>query len=398
MRVLMCCWAWDSHYLPLVPLGWALRASGHDVRVASQPSLARVITDSGLVAVPTGPDLDHTEVHRRVMRGLGLTAVPDAPPAGGSTDGWSPTARERLRRVFGVFTAYSEAMLDDLYAYARSWRPDLVVFDPTTYAAPLVASALGIPAVRHTHGVDVTHQAREVMPELLAPLAERLGLDDIDIAGVATVDPCPPSIQIPSDLRRLPVRYIPYNGPAVLPSWLREPPAAKRRVCVTWGTSTTRIAGADLFAPPMVVAALRDMEVEVVVVLRAADVATFGPPPPGVRVIESLPLHLLLPTCQAVVHQGGNGTLLTAAWHGLPQLALPQLPDQAFHVGQLVTAGGAIALNRDQSTGPAVRAAVGSLLTDPGYGAAAGRLHAEMLATPPPADILPDLAALTGIG
>jgi UDP:flavonoid glycosyltransferase YjiC (YdhE family) len=396
MKVLVCCWAWGSHYMPLVPLGWALRAAGHDVRVASQPGFARVITDSGLVAVPTGPDLDHAEVHRRVLRDLRLSAVPDAPPAGESMAGWQPGPRERVRRVFGVFAAYAEAMLDDLYGYARSWRPDLIVFDPTTYAAPLVASALDIPAVRHTHGVDVIHQAREVVPELLAPLAERLGIADLDIAGVATVDPCPPSIQIPSDLRRLPVRYIPYNGPAVLPAWLLEPPGEKQRVCVTWGTSTTRFGDAGLFAPPMVVDAVRDLDVELVVALRDADVATFGPPPPGVRVVEGLALHLLLPTCRAVIHQGGNGTLLTAAWYGLPQLALPQLPDQTFHVRQFVTAGNSIAINREQRTAATVRTALQALLTEPGYRAAADRLHAEMLATPAPAQILPDLMALAG--
>ena len=67
--------------------------------------------------------------------------------------GWRRDDRDRVRRVFGVFTAYAEAMLDDLFDVAWSWRPDLVVYDPTTYAAPIVAAALGIPAVRHIHGV-----------------------------------------------------------------------------------------------------------------------------------------------------------------------------------------------------------------------------------------------------
>src|SRR5262245_27414949 len=102
MRVLMTSWAWPSHYLPMVPLGWALRAAGHEVRVASQPALGQVITDSGQVAVATGPDLDHEDVHRRVMRNLRLDAVPDAPPPGTSMQRWTPEKRERVRRVFGV--------------------------------------------------------------------------------------------------------------------------------------------------------------------------------------------------------------------------------------------------------------------------------------------------------
>lgn len=401
MRVLMSSWAWSSHYMPLVPLGWALRAAGHDVRVASQPGFAPVVTDSGLVAVGVGVDLDHAEVHRRVMRDLTLASVPDAPPPGGSMRGWRPGERDRVRRVFGVFTAYADAMLDDLYTFARWWRPELVVYDPTTYAAALVAAALGVPAVRHIHGVDVTYQALEVLPELLAPLADRLGLSNVDVAGAATVDPCPPSIQVPSQLRRLPVRFVPYNGPARVPEWLREPPR-RRRVCVTWGTSTTRIGGAGLFGPPRVIEAARDLDVELVVTLRGADVAALGAAsgelPPQVRVVDSLPLHLVLPTCELLVHQGGNGTLLTAARYGVPQLVLPQLPDQKFHAQRLSGSGAALVLSPEQTSGETLRSGLATLLSEPGYRDAAARLRAEMLGTPTPAQRVAELVALAGAG
>jgi UDP:flavonoid glycosyltransferase YjiC (YdhE family) len=390
----MTSWAWPSHYLPMAPLGWALRAAGHEVRVASQPALGPVITDSGQVAVAVGPDLDHDEVHRHVMRDLRLTSVPDAPPPGGSMREWTPDRRDRVRRVFGVFAAYSDAMLDDLYAFARSWRPDLIVFDPTTFAGPVVGAALGVPAVRHLHGVDVTHQARDVIVELVAPLAARLGVPDVDPLGVSTVDPCPPSMQVSAEVTRVPVRFVPYNGRAVLPAWLREAPA-RRRVCVTWGTSTTRLTGFGSFAPPVVLAAARDLDVELVVTLTGGDAdALAGTTAENVRVVRGLSLHLLLPHCAAVVHQGGNGTLLTAAYHGVPQLVLPQLPDQRFHTERFVASGAGSSLCGEDATETAVRAALAELLGEPGYAAAALRLQAEMHAMPSPADVVP---RLTGI-
>jgi len=389
----MTSWAWPSHYLPMVPLGWALRAAGHEVRVASQPALGQVITDSGQVAVATGPDLDHDEVHRRVMRDLRLTAVPDAPPPGETMRHWTPEKRDRVRRVFGVFTAYADAMLEDLYAYARSWRPDLIVFDPTTYAAPLVGAALGIPAVRHVHGVDVTYQAREVVAELVAPLAARLGLTEYDVLGVSTVDPCPPSMQVPTDVERIPTRYIPYNGRAIRPDWLREP-SRRTRVCVTWGTSTTRLAGFRFFAPPVVVSAAEGLDAELVVTLTGQEADSFTDVPASVRVVRSVPLDLLLPHCAAVVHQGGNGTILTAAYHGIPQLVLPQLPDQMFHTERLVATGAGVALRAADADRDSIRTALVDVLTEPRYRAAAQALRAEMHATPTPADILPDLEAL----
>ncbi len=396
MRVLMTSWAWASHYMPLVPLGWALRAAGHEVRVASQPRLESVITDSGAVAVPVGPDLDHNEVRRRCMRDLRLTSVPEAPTPGASMDAWQPDAKGKVRQVFSVFAAYADAMTDDLLAYAKWWRPDLIVFDPTTYAGPLVAAALGIPAVRHVHGVDVTHQAREVVPELIEPLTRKLGLDQVELLGDLTVDPCPPTMQIPVGVKRRSVRYVPYNGPAVLPSWLWQRPE-RPRVCITWGTSTTRLAGNHAFLPPRVVEMIGDRGWDIVVSLIGHDVASLVEMFRGgddIRVVESLPLHLLLPTCDAVIHQGGNGTMLSAIHDGVPQLVLPQLPDQMFHADRLAETGAGVVLRPDQVTESTVLPSVEALVADGSFREATGRMRDELHAQPTPAQIVPDLEAL----
>jgi UDP:flavonoid glycosyltransferase YjiC (YdhE family) len=296
--------------------------------------------------------------------------------------------------VFSVFTAYSEAMLDELLEYARWFRPDLVIYDPTTYAGPLVAAALGIPAVRHTHGVDVTYQAREVAAELVAPLARRIGVPGADILGALTVDPCPPSLQIESRVRRAPVRYLPYNGPAVMPEWVWAADRPRPRVCVTWGTSTRRLAGDTPVSLPDLVEWVRQLECEVVACVGAEDAAMLGEVPDGVRVAESLPLHLVLPTCAAVVHQGGNGTMLTAGYHGVPQLALPQLPDQTFHSKRLVAAGAGRALFGAEVGPDTVTAELAKVLVSKESADAAAALRAEMHAQPSPADVVAQLEGL----
>ena len=61
LRILMSTWGWRSHFYGLVPLGWALQAAGHEVRVASHPALVPAITAAGLAAVPLGADLDFAE-------------------------------------------------------------------------------------------------------------------------------------------------------------------------------------------------------------------------------------------------------------------------------------------------------------------------------------------------
>lgn len=393
MRVLLTSWAWASHYMPLVPLAWALRAADHEVQVASQPALTRVINDSGVAAVPVGPDLDHDEVRARQMADMPFSSVPRVPTAGMSMETWQPERMQQVRRVFGTFAAYSEAMLDDLAAYARYWRPDLIVYEPTTYAGPLVAKMLGIPAVRYVHGIDVTYQARQVVPELIQGMAERLGLSDVDILGDVTVDPCPPSLQIPADVSRIPTRYVPYNGPATLPEWLRQEPRLPR-VCVTWGTSTSRISQSDTFIPARLVEALSAMEIEIVMALAEEDTRRLGDVPAQLRVVDSLALHLVLPTCAAIVHQGGNGTLLTAALHGVPQLVFPQLPDQVFHTEQIVAAGVADSLPPGQFSDPAAAQRLEAMLTATSYRDRAHVLREEMLAQPTPADTVARLEQL----
>ncbi|RQX22278.1 hypothetical protein DLJ57_25730, partial [Micromonospora chalcea] len=54
----MSTWGWRSHFYSLVPLGWALQAAGHEVRVASHPSMVAAISSAGLAAVPLGADVD----------------------------------------------------------------------------------------------------------------------------------------------------------------------------------------------------------------------------------------------------------------------------------------------------------------------------------------------------
>jgi glycosyltransferase len=151
---------------------------------------------------------------------------------------------------------------------------------------------------------------------------------------------------------------------------------------VTWGTSTSVLTGGGMFLPPRVVAAAADLDAEVVVTLAPGDRAALGEVPANVRVVESLPLHLLFGSCDAVVHQGGNGTILTAVRYGLPQLVLPQLPDQLYYCRHLVNTGAVARLRVHEITDESLTVQLASVLSDPGFRTAATRLREEMLAQP----------------
>ncbi|MGE7438160.1 hypothetical protein ACQKM5_30695, partial [Kitasatospora sp. NPDC001175] len=230
MRALFITWAWGSHYYPMVPFGWALRAAGHEVMVASHPSFTPTITQAGLPALPVGSDID-------------LKAR-----AAAAFDNWRPNREDesprsvaeierRAIRWTGLASESAVAMAEDTYRFAEQWRPDFVVYEPLAYLGPGLAGDLGVPALRLLWGPDFIASIVERQKDVFASLAGRVGLDMARSFGDVTLDPCPPSLQVPADdVVRQPMRYIPYNGPAQLPAALRTPPE-RPRIVVTWGGS-----------------------------------------------------------------------------------------------------------------------------------------------------------------
>ena len=96
------------------------------------------------------------------------------------------------------------------------------------------------------------------------------------------------------------------------------------------------------------------------------------------------------------MHQGGAGTTLTALRHGLPQLILPQLVDQAANACRLLATGAGRTRAVSDLTASDLLTAGHALLDDPAYRAAAQRLQNEIADLPSPAGVVADLSALVG--
>ncbi|MEU5835655.1 nucleotide disphospho-sugar-binding domain-containing protein [Streptomyces diacarni] len=393
MRVLFISMAAVPHVFPLVPLAWALRAAGHDVRVAGQPPAVATVTRAGLTAVPIAGDFN--------VRG-DISAGPGAAEAGDDTSALSRD--EALRRFMRLgpdametaLVRLVDAMVGDLRTAVEDWRPDLVLADPLPFAAPLIAELTGAPFVRCLWGPALppgrdrtaeSDPATGRLPEALAALCERYGVPVREDYAVRTIDPCPPSMRVPDVPGRLPVRYVPYNGATELPDWLARAPK-RQRVCVTWGTSTTRILGQESSPVPMVVDAVADLGAEIVVAVSSADRGQLAGVPDGVRILEDTPLSLLLPSCDAMIHTAGAGALMTATVNGVPQVTAPShLGEQRLNAERLAAAGAGVNLSLDDFDAQAVRKATTEVLSNPGYREAAGALREEMLAQPTPAEV-----------
>jgi len=380
MRVLFATWDMNGHLNPMVPLAWALRSAGHDVTVISTPGMVPNIVGAGLPAYGAGPDFDSYAVLREQLAARNWRPTKPEPPSGDTAD---DAERNRRRRLMGFKVAVesASAQAPDAVSFARWWRPDLVVFEPAAFVGPLIARLLGVPAVRHLWSVDFTAPIAEMEEALIGDLAARFGLGSVGVNGDLTLDPAPARLQIKDGRQRERIRYVPYNGPAEVPAWVLEQPS-RRRVAITWGTSRALLGYDHLMQAPMVVEALADVDVEIVVAAVESQRELFGVLPANVRHVGRVPLHPLLQTSSVLVQQGGAGGTMTALVNGVPQVVVPQMPDEMFHAWQVEQSGGGLMVEGATATPENIRAAVLRVLDDPGILASAREQRDDILAAP----------------
>ncbi|MFE6446506.1 activator-dependent family glycosyltransferase [Nocardiopsis dassonvillei] len=414
MRVLFATQAERTHFLGLVPLAWALRAAGHEVRVASQPHLESVAAGAGLPFTAVGRDHHFARISRdgRADRHLDFDMAEDRDEV--------LTWDHLLQGYRGVVTWWwrtvNDPMFDDLVAFCREWRPDLVVWEPSTYAAPVAAQACGAAHVRHLWSVDLFSRVRRTflarmgeqpasqredpLAAWLGARAARYGVDFSEtlVHGQATVEqvPSPLRVDTPAHLDYLPVRYVPYNGRAVVPRWLRTPPT-RPRIGLSLGTTAALRLGGYTVDVATLLEGLAELDVEVVATLPASEQDKLGNVPDNARLVEYVPLHALAPTCAAMVTHGGPGTVLTGLAHGVPQLMSPnaRMFDIPVLAGLVEGAGAGRVVDPDRLDAATVTAGVRDLLEDPRHTSAAHALRARMDAMPTPADLAHTLTGLT---
>ncbi|NKZ01360.1 activator-dependent family glycosyltransferase [Nocardiopsis dassonvillei subsp. albirubida] len=406
MRILFSAYSEKTHFFSMVPLAWALRAAGHEVRVASHPELAPTITEAGLTAVPVGRDHGMWRVLSTVHGTKHWSQVPPFDVADQPADAVS---FEYLKDGYdGVvpwwFRLTNDSLSADLIEFARQWRPDLVVWEPTTFAGAVAAEAVGALHARLTWGVDLHGRVREMFvhardqqrrgPEddplrrWLARLAGSAGVPYSErlTVGHFTIDQLPPSFRLPTSLRYVDMRYVPYNGPSVVEEWLRRPPS-RPRVGVCLGLTARERGGDEPLPLARIVEALAAADVEVVVAPAPTGVRL----PANVRTAEFVPLQALAPTCSALVHHGGFGTACTTSVHGVPQLAIADQLDAPLISRGIERYGAGLHLDPRDADPASVSGALARLLGEPGFRRGAERLREDMTALPSPASVAEQL-------
>ena len=381
MRVLCSAIPLEGHVLPILPIATALMRAGHDVRFATGLDLHARIHQAGLIPIAAGPRMvDAMAAAERDPRFATLSLT------------------ERGAATFTQVIA--PAKLRDLERIVAEWRPDLIIHECTDLAAPIAASAAGVPSVTQGWGLVPAAGVNHPPVADVAGLWRAHGLEPDSYAGNFRglyLHPMPPGMEPEAGVpfgRLQPMRLDPPLDPgARLPDWTD---VLKRRgrpvVYLTLGTH-------PYFSQPgyfrTILDGLANLDIDVVATVgEHNDPVQLGPCPDNVHVERWLPISLLLPLCSLTVCHAGSGTLLASLSAGVPLVLLPRGADQFANASASERAGVARVLSPDELAPEAIAGEVAHVLGDSAYSCAAARLRAEIHAMPAPYAVVPLLEQL----
>lgn len=418
MRVLFTIFPGAAHLYPVVPLARALLGAGHEVRIACHPEMTDAVTAAGLMAVEVGERVDVPALVQACASDPRLDRVADALDiAPGDPGNRRNVIRYYMLAGFSLYhpaelPAGARTMTDDLVRFARAWQPDLVLWDPLSFAAPVAARACGAAHARVLWGLDYFGwmrssvnrrrwaQGADLLAEAAQPMLRRHGQEFTEEAllGQWSIDLMPARMRLTEEVRYLPVRRVPYTGAAPVPDWLHGP-AERPRVVLTLGVSTRKMFAEEAGFPISELLEMVDgQDLELVATLDRDQLASVRRIPDNVRTVDYLPLDLLLPTTSAIVHHGSVGTFGVAAAHRVPQLITPvEGGDGVVVAGYLQERGAGLSTGTGGFTAQELQKLLTRLLQEASFRAGADALYTDALATPSPNDVVPVLERLTDL-
>jgi UDP:flavonoid glycosyltransferase YjiC (YdhE family) len=287
-------------------------------------------------------------------------------------------------------------MLPGCRAAVTSFAPDVVVADQQALAGAAAARLSGLPWV-----TSATTPAELLSPLSALPKVEEWISDQITAFQLAS------GITDPVDLRFSGHLILVFTTPALMGSpggarearagsapgpfprhWAFTGPAlarrpergtfgwewldpARRHVLVSLGTLNGPAGERFYRVVTEALASLGDL-LQAVIVGPAPDGAAV---PDHLRFTDHIPQLALLSRMDAVVSHGGHNTVCESLAHGLPLVVTPIRDDQPLVAQQVADAGAGIRLRFGRLRVAELRDAVTSVLSDPAYRRAAGRIQ-----------------------
>lgn len=330
MRVLITTPPGYSGFNATLTLAAGLTAAGHEVAYATARSFAPGIEAAGYQAFAAGPDYD--------------LSVPDSIPgiheATGHGAGLAVFARLALRGA-----------VEDMESVIRRWRPGLVIRSYIEFGSWIAAERLSVPLAFMSPGaldLPAALLATFSGDTLTRELPERYGLPgdpglsrlySYPYLNTMPAAVTPPGFPLPPNAFRYRDRSFEPAATDGLPDWVSEL-GSRPVVHASVGTVFSATSEGKRLHE-LVLEALRDEPVDLVMsVGPRCDPASYGPQPPGTRIVRHIAAHrAFLDYCDVLVTHGGAGTALLAIAARLPACFLPMHADQPILAKRLSDLG-----------------------------------------------------------
>ncbi|GHH33676.1 glycosyltransferase [Lentzea cavernae] len=348
-----------GHVNPTASVGGELLARGHDVAWVGHPGTLEPLLPDDARIFPAIDDLLEADIRAKRERWLALRGM------------------AVLKFFWEEFLIpLGHAMVPGVSDAVARFGPDVVVADQQALAGPVVARDAGLPwATSASTSAELVNPLR-TMPKVDAWVRDLLH----DFAG--------------GDIRFSDRLVLVYSSAALVAGEFGEevafvgPALSHRaeRVDFPWDWLVQRdarlvlISLGTLNGPAGERFLSQALEAVGGLDLRAVVVGEPRPAPPNVLVLPSVPQLALMPHLDAVITHGGHNTVCEALAHGLPLVVAPIRDDQPTVAAQVVDAGAGVRLTYSRARAADIRSALESVLDEPEYAAAAGRVRASFLA------------------
>jgi UDP:flavonoid glycosyltransferase YjiC (YdhE family) len=375
VRALICSGGGSGNVHPLVPFARALSALGSRVAWAVSPAQQATIRGLGFESFAVGPSKGLKELASR-ERSTELRELDEV---------------DRARSIIDGFASLAQATVAELAAVVEQFQPDVLLRDTTAMAAWIVGERSGVPvALFDFGGVPPSVTARVAGPRL-NQLREVFGLPaDPGLASVyrwlvlvgappgwTSADRLAPTAHVlqPPDFDWAEIRQ--------KPTWLD---ALRDEGPVVYATLGTVFGNSPGVWQAIFRAAAQEPEITFVATVGPSGPAgQYEPPSGNVRVETYVPQSHVLDIASAVICHGGYGTIMGALRRGLPIVSLPMpAADNILNATRMSALGAGIMVPQTDQTAPAIRGALGRVLTEPGYKRAASQIAAQIAEQPSP--------------
>lgn len=374
MRFLFTVQPMFGHFHAMVPLAQVLQKHGHEVAFATGKSFGPAVQHAGFRHFPCGFDFDGS---REILQEL-----PE----------WETIARKAppgpVQQLYGFIEGLGPRMADDLLKLVTAWPPEVIVRDPLEFGGYIAAEAIGVPHATIMWAFYITPKPLEASKAVLA-LRQQYGLpadptlDSLDQYLVLDFLPASwafPHWPSPPVTHRFCAPPFDRSNDAELPEWFYALPP-QPTVYATLGTTFNQ-APATFQA---VAEAFSGEKLNLIMTLgRSNDPARFQPDAPNIKIARYIPQTLLLSHCVAIIFHGGYNSLLSALWHGLPMVMIPQEAGDNFPTAhRCADLGLGVVVEGTPPTATAIHHAVRTVLEQPEYRQRVQRFQQEMKALPP---------------